>query len=281
MKNSGTIQGRLFNIETKMNTDELIIATVTIEVGDNRIPVAFIANAKKTNGEPNKAYAAFPTFAADAKTVVGFGDEADFVEAKMVSLKENLFSSDGNAIVSNTNITANFFSRIPATEPIAEINIGGVVMSAVETIKNDIPTGELELVIEYTNVFNNKPFTEMIKLNVSNPAHVAFVKTNYTPGMEVALTVEPHVTEETIETVIADGGFGGAIIETKPVKTRKLEVIKGGAATTPLIADEVRAEGRAGREGRVVKAKEKAKKKASGTATAPKSAGASMPSFTL
>lgn len=281
MKNSGTIQGKLFNIETKVNTDDLIIATVTIEVGDNRIPVEFIANAKKTNGEASKTYPAFQTFIADAKTIVGFGDEADFVEAKMVSLKENLFSPDGNGIVSNTNIAANFFSRIPATEPNAEITIGGVVMSAVETIKNDIPTGELELIIEHTNVFNNKPYTDMIKLNVSNPSHIAFVKTNYTPGMEVALTVEPHVTEETIETVIADGGFGGAIIETKPVKTRKLEVIKGGAATTPLIADEVRAEGRAGREGRVVKAKDKAKKKASGTATAPKSAGASVPSFTL
>lgn len=280
MKNEGKIIGRLVSIQKTYEADGKLGAEVILQVDDSQIPVSFFAGEKKTDGSPSKTYPAFIKFMENAQSAEQTGDinTASMVEAKMTSLGENIFSPDGTATVSFNKLNANFFEIKAIAEPVAEINVAGIILGIVDVIKDDVPTGEVILGIEHTNVFNGKAYTQQLKLNVTNPAHVTYVKANYQNGLEAVFTVKPTMVTETITTVIGSGGFGAEITETKEVKTKRFEVIAGGAAVEPSVAADMLAQGRAERNARVEQAKTKAKNKGS----APSSGkSAEAPKFTL
>lgn len=266
MVNEGTITGKLIDIAVKSETPEYIFAVVTLEVAEgNRVPLELSANPTNAAGAPSKVYNNFMKFKDSAKTAAAVGlEEADIISASLTSFKENIFSPDGTAIINSTQIKGVFFEQKPLASPTASINVEGIVVSVVDEIVKDVPTGKVIVTLENVNVFNGKPYTQEFKLKVSEPQNVAFVKTNYTAGSQVTVTVEPRVYEETVQVTLADGaGFGGAITEEKHIFIKEYEIVKGSVPVQPLLDAALLEEGRAARQGRIEKAKEKAKNQGS------------------
>ena len=266
MVNQGTITGKLIDIVVKMNTAEYISASVVLEVAEgNRIPLEIFTSPTNAAGAPSKVYDSFMKFKDSAKTAAAVGmEEADTVSANLASFQENIFSPDGNTVRSGTQIKGVFFEQKPLASPTASINVEGIVVSVTDEIVKDVPTGKVNVTLENVNVFNGKPYTQEFKLKVSEAQNVAFVKTNYIPGTQVTVTVEPRVYEETVQVMLADGaGFGGAITDEKHIFIKEYEIVKGSVPAQPLLDAALLEEGRAARQGRIEKAKDKAKNQGS------------------
>lgn len=278
MKNEGKIIGKLINIQKTFEEEGVIGAEVNLQVGESQIPISFYAKKLKSDGSASKTYPAFMTFLNNAQSAEQTGDinTASLVEAKMCSMGENIFSPDGTSTISFNKLNANFFEIKAVGEPIAEVNIAGIILGIVDVVKDDVPTGEVVIGIEHTNVFNGSAYTQQLKLNVTNPAHVAYVKTNYVNGLEAVFTVKPKMISEEVTKVVASGGFGGEITETKEIKTKIFEVVAGGAPVEPSVTQELLAQGRAERNARIEKAKAKHNNKGTSTGTS-----AQPPAFKL
>lgn len=237
-----TICGKLVNIENRegvtKNGDEYIGGNIHIETApDNVIPVSFFATKNKKDKSPNPVYASLQTVIKEYKSIATSGrEDADMVEVGAVRLTENSFYVRDGQLIRGFQFQAPFFNRKAEISPTGEFNIVGEIVKVTEDIENDVPTGGLTvtlLVVTYGNTAN------LLDFQIEGEKAVNYVKTSFTPGMEVKLTGDILVTE-TFEKKIEEAAFGPDIVE----EIRKIKRTLLVRSTTPPVDSKISEEER-------------------------------------
>ena len=236
------IAGKLVNIEHRSGKTvkgaDYVGGNVMIEVGeDNIVPVSFFATQQKKDGTPNPLYASLQTVIKDYKSIAANGrEEADYVEVGVPRLVENSFYVRDGQLIRGFQFNSPFFNRKATVDAKGEFNIVGEIIKVADDIVKDVPTGNLTvtlLVVTYGNTAN------LIDFQVEGEKAVNYVKTNFSPGMEVKLTGDILVVE-TIEEKVTEAAFGKPITEEIRKTQRKLLVQSATPPVDSKITDEER-----------------------------------------
>lgn len=237
-----TISGKLVNIESREGTtkkgDEYLGGNIHIETTpDNVIPVSFFATKNKKDGKPNPVYASLQTVVKEFKSIATSGrDEADSIEVGLARLTENSFYVRDGQLIRGFQFGAPFFNRKAEVTPQGEFNVVGEVVKVREDIVEDVPTGNITLtllVVTYGNTAN------LIDFAVEGEKAVNYVKTNFSPGMEVKVSGDILVTE-TFDKKVEASAFGDDIVEEVRKVERKLLVKSATPPVDSKISEEER-----------------------------------------
>jgi len=271
--NKVNLTGKIVEIESRTGVTSAgkpyIGGTVKVETAeDNVIPVSFFATEKTNAGKDNPIYKSLQTVVSDFKTIQNHGRaEADIVEITGARLSENIFFPSPERMIRGFQVGGAFFNRKKADFK-NEFTISGNIEAVIEDVKDDVPTGTLTvrmLVVGYGDQAN------ILDFKVEDPAGVNYIKSTFTPHMEVKVN-GTIIIDETLEEVKEETAFGDPIINTIRKTERKLLIDKATPPIDSTIPADERAMMLAKRESDIQKKKEDAAS-APKTASAPKSAG--------
>lgn len=241
--NSVTLTGKLVEMEsrtglTKKNVP-YIAGNVKVETSeDNIIPVSFFAQEITSKGKENSIYKSLLTVVSDFKTIQQHTrEEADTVEITSANINENIFFPQPDRMIRGFQVSASFFNRNNNATPDNTFTISGEILEVIEDVENDVPTGTLTLRMLVVG-YNDKP--NIIDFKVEDPAGAKYMKSTFSPNMEVK--VSGHIViDETVEEIKEPVAFGEPIVRTIRKVERKLLV----TSATPPIETTIPAEDKA------------------------------------
>jgi len=276
--NECSIEGKVISIDHTLaivNGKDAIYGTVTVEAGeDNFVPIGFFSYKTKNDGGENNVYKSLLSVIDDYKTIANDGrDAADSVVINKVELSENVFFGQDGKMIRGFQLSSSFYNRGIVKEAGAKFTVTGEIFEMIEEIVDDVPTGALILRLL---VLGYKGRPNIIDFNVVDSKGVNYLKTVATVGQDLKVSGDILVIES-VEEKTEESAFGAPIVTSKRTTSRQLVVKSATPPSTGLLTDEERSQVLAVREGIVLKAKEKANKKAATTTTSKPSSG----NFTL
>jgi len=235
------IAGKIIEIEKRTGTKDgvdWISGTLKVETGeDNIIPIGFYSAALTKDKKPNKIYASLQTVCDSYKTVAA-GEDADTVVIDSAQLSENIFFPTPETLIRGFQVQSSFFNRkaVAAGEEHAKFTLTGTVVSVVDEIKQDIPTGRVILkllVVQYGDK------GDVFDLVVDSPEAASYVRNTYSEMDKIKVQGNIVITEE-VEVIEEPTAFGDPIEQVKRKTTREL-IIKSATPPTPtdLTAEQV------------------------------------------
>lgn len=261
--NKVTIAGKIAEIESRTGMTNAnvpyLAGTITVETGpDNLIPVGFFVTQKTKEGKLNQIYTSLSTVVSEYKTIAEHTREhADMVEITGASIEENVFFAGGR-MIRGFNIKSSFYNRKANIEPKNEFIVSGQILSMVDEIKDEVPTGAL-IIRLLTLGYENK--ANVLDFKVVNPKGVSYLKDTCTVGQEIKLNGEIVVHEDVVEKV-EETAFGDPIITTSRKTERSLIVASATPPINSSYAKDVVEASLAEREKTINEAKLKAEKAA-------------------
>ena len=229
------IAGKIIEIEKRTGTKDgvdWISGTVKVETGkDNIIPIGFYSSALTKDKKPNKIYASLQTVCDSYKTVAA-GEEADTIVIDSAQLSENIFFPNPETLIRGFQIQSSFFNRKTVTvgDEHAKFTLTGTIVSIVDEIKNDLPTGRLVLkllVVQYGDK------ADIFDLVIDKPEAVNYVRNTCSEMDKIKVQGDIIITEE-LEISEEPTAFGEPIEQVKRKTTREL-IVK--SATPPAPTD--------------------------------------------
>lgn len=227
------IAGKIIEIEKRTGTKDgvdWISGTVKVETGkDNIIPIGFYSSALTKEKKPNKIYASLQTVCDSYKTVAA-GEEADTIVIDSAQLSENIFFPSPETLIRGFQIQSSFFNRktVVAGDEHAKFTLTGTVVSVVDEIKNDLPTGRLILkllVVQYGDK------ADIFDLVIDKPEAVNYVRNTCSEMDKLKVQGDIIITEE-LEISEEPTAFGEPIEQVKRKTTREL-IVKSATPPTP------------------------------------------------
>ena len=227
------IAGKIIEIEKRTGTKDgvdWISGTVKVETGkDNIIPIGFYSSALTKDKKPNKIYASLQTVCDSYKTVAA-GEEADTIVIDSAQLSENIFFPTPEALIRGFQIQSSFFNRktVVAGDEHAKFTLTGTIVSVVDEIKNDLPTGRLILkllVVQYGDK------ADIFDLVIDKPEAVNYVRNTCSEMDKIKVQGDIIITEE-LEISEEPTAFGEPIEQVKRKTTREL-IVKSATPPTP------------------------------------------------
>lgn len=227
------IAGKIIEIEKRTGTKDgvdWISGTVKVETGkDNIIPIGFYSAALTKDKKPNKIYASLQTVCDSYKTVAA-GEEADTIVVDSAQLSENIFFPTPEALIRGFQIQSSFFNRkaVAAGDEHAKFTLTGTIVSVVDEIKNDLPTGRLILkllVVQYGDK------ADIFDLVIDKPEAVNYVRNTCSEMDKIKVQGDIIITEE-VEISEEPTAFGEPIEQVKRKTTREL-IVKSATPPTP------------------------------------------------
>lgn len=227
------IAGKIIEIEKRTGTKDgvdWISGTVKVETGkDNIIPIGFYSSALTKDKKPNKIYASLQTVCDSYKTVAA-GEEADTIVIDSAQLSENIFFPSPEALIRGFQIQSSFFNRktVVAGDEHAKFTLTGTIVSVVDEIKNDLPTGRLILkllVVQYGDK------ADIFDLVIDKPEAVNYVRNTCSEMDKIKVQGDIIITEE-LEISEEPTAFGEPIEQVKRKTTREL-IVKSATPPTP------------------------------------------------
>lgn len=227
------IAGKIIEIEKRTGTKDgvdWISGTVKVETGkDNIIPIGFYSAALTKDKKPNKIYASLQTVCDSYKTVAA-GEEADTIVIDSAQLSENIFFPNPETLIRGFQIQSSFFNRKTVTvgDEHAKFTLTGTIVSIVDEIKNDLPTGRLVLkllVVQYGDK------ADIFDLVIDKPEAVNYVRNTCSEMDKIKVQGDIIITEE-LEISEEPTAFGEPIEQVKRKTTREL-IVKSATPPTP------------------------------------------------
>lgn len=227
------IAGKIIEIEKRTGTKDgvdWVSGTVKVETGkDNIIPIGFYSSALTKDKKPNKIYASLQTVCDSYKTVAA-GEEADTIVVDSAQLSENIFFPTPEALVRGFQVQSSFFNRkaVTAGDEHAKFTLTGTIVSVVDEIKNDLPTGRLILkllVVQYGDK------ADIFDLVIDKPEAVNYVRNTCSEMDKIKVQGDIIITEE-VEISEEPTAFGEPIEQVKRKTTREL-IVKSATPPTP------------------------------------------------
>ena len=227
------IAGKIIEIEKRTGTKDgvdWISGTVKVETGkDNIIPIGFYSSALTKEKKPNKIYASLQTVCDSYKTVAA-GEEADTIVIDSAQLSENIFFPSPETLIRGFQIQSSFFNRkaVVAGDEHAKFTLTGTIVSIVDEIKNDLPTGRLILkllVVQYCDK------ADIFDLVIDKPEAVNYVRNTCSEMDKLKVQGDIIITEE-LEISEEPTAFGEPIEQVKRKTTREL-IVKSATPPTP------------------------------------------------
>ena len=227
------IAGKIIEIEKRTGAKDgvdWISGTVKVETGkDNIIPIGFYSSALTKEKKPNKIYASLQTVCDSYKTVAA-GEEADTIVIDSAQLSENIFFPSPETLIRGFQIQSSFFNRkaVVAGDEHAKFTLTGTIVSIVDEIKNDLPTGRLILkllVVQYCDK------ADIFDLVIDKPEAVNYVRNTCSEMDKLKVQGDIIITEE-LEISEEPTAFGEPIEQVKRKTTREL-IVKSATPPTP------------------------------------------------
>ncbi len=227
------IAGKIIEIEKRTGTKDgvdWISGTVKVETGkDNIIPIGFYSSALTKDKKPNKIYASLQTVCNSYQTVAA-GEEADTIVVDSAQLSENIFFPTPETLIRGFQIQSSFFNRkaVAAGDEHAKFTLTGTIVSVVDEIKNDLPTGRLILkllVVQYGDK------ADIFDLIIDKPEAVNYVRNTCSEMDKIKVQGDIIITEE-VEISEEPTAFGQPIEQVKRKTTREL-IVKSATPPTP------------------------------------------------
>lgn len=227
------IAGKIIEIEKRTGTKDgidWISGTVKVETGkDNIIPIGFYSSALTKDKKPNKIYASLQTVCNSYQTVAA-GEEADTIVVDSARLSENIFFPTPETLIRGFQIQSSFFNRkaVAAGDEHAKFTLTGTIVSVVDEIKNDLPTGRLILkllVVQYGDK------ADIFDLVIDKPEAVNYVRNTCSEMDKIKVQGDIIITEE-VEISEEPTAFGEPIEQVKRKTTREL-IVKSATPPTP------------------------------------------------
>ena len=227
------IAGKIIEIEKRTGTKDgidWISGTVKVETGkDNIIPIGFYSSALTKDKKPNKIYASLQTVCNSYQTVAA-GEEADTIVVDSAQLSENIFFPTPETLIRGFQIQSSFFNRkaVAAGDEHAKFTLTGTIVSVIDEIKNDLPTGRLILkllVVQYGDK------ADIFDLVIDKPEAVNYVRNTCSEMDKIKVQGDIIITEE-VEISEEPTAFGEPIEQVKRKTTREL-IVKSATPPTP------------------------------------------------
>jgi len=252
-----------------------IAGNITIEVPTedpeifNLVPVNVFASEITKAGKANPAYKGLKDLEKNAISIAAGGREtANSIKVNAGSISENSYYGQNGNLITGYRVNGSFFTTKNVTKYDASFKHEIVILSMIDEIKDDDPTGRLIIkgaIVQYGSK------VDLLTYVLESPQGIAFAKDSWEEGntVLVAGTIRQIPVSESKVTSV-EGGFG-TLEESKTRTIRELVINFGTPAkdADESFSKEEIAQGLTERKARLEANKIKQETKAAAVAAAP------------